>query len=133
MPRALLLVLDSVGCGGAEDAANFSDAGADTLGHIATACAKGGPTTRICATALCACPISTRWVLVLPPTPRLAVYRLVLRAKNRPAPCRVLVSSARLERIRPPAIGKSPERRCPRPGGIFQKPSLAFQRSSPMR
>jgi phosphopentomutase len=41
MPRALLLVLDSVGCGGAEDAANFSDAGADTLGHIATACAKG--------------------------------------------------------------------------------------------
>jgi len=41
LPRALLLVLDSVGCGGAEDAAQFGDAGADTLGHIATACAKG--------------------------------------------------------------------------------------------
>ncbi|MGP0009644.1 MAG: phosphopentomutase, partial [Methylocella sp.] len=42
MPRALLLVLDSVGCGGAEDAARFGDAGADTLGHIAAARAKGG-------------------------------------------------------------------------------------------
>jgi phosphopentomutase len=41
MPRALLLVLDSVGCGGAEDAARFGDAGADTLGHVALACAKG--------------------------------------------------------------------------------------------
>jgi phosphopentomutase len=41
LPRALLLILDSVGCGGAEDAAHFGDAGADTLGHIALACAKG--------------------------------------------------------------------------------------------
>jgi len=41
LPRALLLVLDSLGCGGAEDAARFGDAGADTLGHIAAACAKG--------------------------------------------------------------------------------------------
>lgn len=41
MPRVLLLILDSVGCGGAEDAGRFDDAGADTLGHIAAACAKG--------------------------------------------------------------------------------------------
>ena len=41
MPRAFLLVLDSFGCGGAEDAAAFGDAGADTLGHIAQACAQG--------------------------------------------------------------------------------------------
>jgi phosphopentomutase len=41
MPRALLIVLDSVGCGGAEDAAAYGDAGADTLGHIAQACAEG--------------------------------------------------------------------------------------------
>ncbi|MDE2364568.1 MAG: phosphopentomutase [Hyphomicrobiales bacterium] len=41
MPRALLLVLDSLGCGGAPDAADFGDAGADTLGHIAQACADG--------------------------------------------------------------------------------------------
>jgi phosphopentomutase len=34
-------VLDSVGCGGAEDAGAFGDAGADTLGHIAEACARG--------------------------------------------------------------------------------------------
>ncbi len=32
--RALLLILDSVGCGGAPDAAAYGDAGSDTLGHI---------------------------------------------------------------------------------------------------
>lgn len=41
MPRAILIVLDSVGCGGAEDAHLYGDAGADTLGHIAQACATG--------------------------------------------------------------------------------------------
>jgi phosphopentomutase len=32
--RALLIVLDSVGCGGAKDAAAYGDEGADTLGHL---------------------------------------------------------------------------------------------------
>ena len=41
MARAFLLVLDSVGVGGAEDAADFGDAGADTLGHVARACFEG--------------------------------------------------------------------------------------------
>ncbi len=41
MPRALLCVLDSFGIGGAPDAADFGDEGADTLGHIARACAEG--------------------------------------------------------------------------------------------
>ncbi|MBD8892343.1 phosphopentomutase [Roseibium litorale] len=41
MPRAILCVLDSFGIGGAEDAARFGDAGSDTLGHIAAACASG--------------------------------------------------------------------------------------------
>ena len=35
--RAILIVLDSVGCGGAEDAGTYGDEGADTLGHIAEA------------------------------------------------------------------------------------------------
>src|SRR3984957_18196479 len=35
------MVLDSVGCGGAADAKAYGDAGADTLGHIAEACADG--------------------------------------------------------------------------------------------
>ncbi len=39
--RAFLIVLDSVGCGGAPDAADFGDDGANTLGHIAEACAEG--------------------------------------------------------------------------------------------
>jgi phosphopentomutase len=41
MARAFLIVLDSVGCGGAQDAEAFGDAGADTTGHIAQACAEG--------------------------------------------------------------------------------------------
>jgi phosphopentomutase len=41
MTRALILVLDSVGCGGAPDAAQFGDEGSNTLGHIADACAHG--------------------------------------------------------------------------------------------
>jgi len=46
MPRAFLVVLDSVGIGGAPDAAEFfndghPDTGANTLGHIAEACARG--------------------------------------------------------------------------------------------
>lgn len=41
MPRALLLVLDSVGVGGAADAASYGDCGADTVGHIAEAAASG--------------------------------------------------------------------------------------------
>lgn len=39
MSRAFILVLDSLGVGGAPDASAFGDAGADTLGHIADSCA----------------------------------------------------------------------------------------------
>lgn len=46
MARAFLIVMDSVGIGGAPDAADFgsalgTDAGANTLGHIAQAAAQG--------------------------------------------------------------------------------------------
>lgn len=46
MPRAFLVVMDSVGIGGAPDADQFfngdvPDTGANTLGHIAAACAAG--------------------------------------------------------------------------------------------
>lgn len=34
MKRALVIVLDSVGCGRAPDAADYGDTGADTLGHL---------------------------------------------------------------------------------------------------
>ncbi len=34
MKRVLCIVLDSVGCGNAPDAADYGDAGADTLGHL---------------------------------------------------------------------------------------------------
>jgi len=41
MARAILIVLDSFGIGHAPDAFGFGDEGADTLGHIAAACASG--------------------------------------------------------------------------------------------
>lgn len=41
MARALIIVLDSVGIGGAPDADTYGDAGSDTLGHIAERCAEG--------------------------------------------------------------------------------------------
>ncbi len=41
MRRAFLVVLDSVGCGGAPDADLYGDTGANTLGHIARSCASG--------------------------------------------------------------------------------------------
>jgi phosphopentomutase len=41
MARAFLLVLDSVGIGGAADAERYGDAGADTIGHIAEAAVSG--------------------------------------------------------------------------------------------
>lgn len=43
MSRAIVLVLDSLGIGQAEDAGRFGDIGADTLGHVAlTRAATGG-------------------------------------------------------------------------------------------
>lgn len=41
MARAFLFVMDSVGIGGAPDAAAFGDDGANTIGHIAAACMRG--------------------------------------------------------------------------------------------
>ncbi len=41
MKRAFIMVLDSFGIGATEDAERFGDVGANTLGHIAEACAKG--------------------------------------------------------------------------------------------
>ena len=41
MVRAFVVVMDSLGIGGAPDAADFGDAGSNTLGHIAQACAAG--------------------------------------------------------------------------------------------
>lgn len=41
MSRAFLFVLDSVGIGGAPDAARYGDEGSNTLGHIAESCFAG--------------------------------------------------------------------------------------------
>lgn len=41
MKRMFIIVLDSLGIGASADAKHFGDQGADTLGHIAAACALG--------------------------------------------------------------------------------------------
>ncbi|KJG01650.1 phosphopentomutase [Photobacterium angustum] len=41
MKRSIILVLDSFGIGASADADKFGDVGANTLGHIAQACARG--------------------------------------------------------------------------------------------
>ena len=41
MKRTFIMVLDSFGIGASADANKFGDEGADTLGHIAEACARG--------------------------------------------------------------------------------------------
>ncbi len=41
MARAIVIVLDSFGIGGAPDAAEYGDVGSDTFGHIAASCARG--------------------------------------------------------------------------------------------
>lgn len=45
MKRVHIMLLDSFGIGSAPDAARFGDEGADTLGHIARACAEGSANT----------------------------------------------------------------------------------------
>ena len=42
MSRVFLIVMDSVGCGGAPDAKDFGDEGACTLGNIISTCSSGG-------------------------------------------------------------------------------------------
>jgi phosphopentomutase len=51
--RAMILVLDSVGIGGAPDADHYGDKGADTVGHIAEACARGRADSEQRAGPLC--------------------------------------------------------------------------------
>ena len=41
MKRIIILMMDSVGVGASEDAADFGDAGSNTLGHIAEHCKAG--------------------------------------------------------------------------------------------
>ena len=41
MGKGILLILDSVGVGGAPDADDFNDLGANTVGNLVKACAAG--------------------------------------------------------------------------------------------
>lgn len=69
MSRVIWLVLDSLGVGAAPDAADYGDAGADTFGHIATACS-----------------VAARGALRLPALSDLGLPQAHARAHGTPAP-----------------------------------------------
>lgn len=76
MARAVIIVLDSFGLGGAPDAEQFGDAGSDTFGHIAEACARGEGDRAGLRSGL----------LSLPNLERLGLAHAHLAATGRPAP-----------------------------------------------
>ena len=131
MPRALIIVLDSVGIGGAEDAAAYGDAGADTVGHIAEACARGrGRPRRIArGSAASAEPRRARPRPCLRGLDRAAAAepRAVRRARRAHG---ATASRPRAARTRPPAIGRSPACRSTSTGAISRTPSRRSRPSS---
>ena len=62
MSRAFVLVMDSLGLGGAADAEAFGDGGADTLGHIAATRALDIPNLLRLGLGLLLC-LSTKRIL----------------------------------------------------------------------
>ncbi len=125
MPRAILLVLDSVGIGGAPDAAAFGDAGANTLGHIAAGLRGGRGRRDGRAPDRCGC---RTW-------PRSASARRRSRHRRRAARLRAIDARRRLglrrarspaARTRRPAIGRSPACRCPSTGAISRSTVPTF-------
>src|SRR5476651_645844 len=102
MSKAIVLVLDSLGIGASADAAVFGDTGADTLRHIAQACARGEADGH-CAGGRCGCQIWVAWAWAPPPRPA---------ATDR---CRA--TGATLPRSAPTAMrANNPQARTHRPG-----------------
>ena len=77
--RALLLILDSAGCGSAPDAAAYGDEGADTLGHIFERMTCGG--VRVAATS----PSQVGPAASPPPAPMAQSDRAARRTRELPA------------------------------------------------
>ena len=125
--RAIVIVLDSVGCGGAEDAARpTATTGADTLGHIAEACAHGrGDRAGLRARAAQSAHISMR-----------SASAARCKASTGRAPPGfalpeppgngAMASRPRAARTRRRAIGRSPGRRSISTGAIFPQTIPAF-------
>ena len=126
MTRAILIVLDSVGCGGAEDAKAYGDEGADTLGHIAEACADGQGRSRRpeARPAEAAAPRGAR---ARPGDEGFDRPRAAGLCASRAARTVGLSASRpRAARTRRPAIGSLPERRSTSTGAISPRRSPPF-------
>ena len=121
MPRAILCILDSVGIGGAPDAARLRRRGANTLGHIAAACAAA----RADRGPLRAARASRTWTRSAS-APRTALARRSRSRASAETPARRLGRRPRglaRARTRRPATGRSPACRCPSPGAISRRPT----------
>ena len=119
MARAILLVLDSVGIGAAPDAAAYGDAGADTLGHIAEACAAGrGDRAGLRAGPL-RCRTSTRWASAPPPRPRPVAFRPASRTVRAAGSGWGFGTEVSAGKDTPSGHWESPARPCPIAWGYF--------------
>ncbi len=124
--RAIILVLDSFGIGASADAAQFGDAGADTLGHIAEACARRPRRQGRRARRAAAC--SRTWragALAARRRSRPAPIPAGLEADASKAPMAAPPRRARA-RTRRAAIGKWPAARCRSTGAISRATQPCF-------
>ena len=127
MKRAVLIVLDSVGIGGADDAAEFGDAGADTLGHIAAACADGrGDARGIARTGRSAFPTSTALASAVRPRASTGGPPPDLGFGGEPSGRWGFGVEPRRARIRRRVIGRSPAFPYRSTGATFHRPMPAF-------
>ncbi len=122
MGRAIVIVLNSVGCGGAADAAAYGDEGADTLGHLAAYCAAGkGDRAGLRAGPL-RLPALDALGLGLAMRASSGVERARIRLRAGAGANGATGSKPPGARIRRRAIGRSRARRSTSPGAISPRP-----------
>ncbi len=122
MPRAILCILDSFGIGGAPDAADYGDVGANTSATSPSGAARAG---QIATATYGPLSVPNLDALGLGAAGKLSTGTLPPRP-DRPAQRRPLGRRPRglaRARTRPPATGKSPACRCPSTGAISPRPS----------
>ncbi len=132
MARIFLFVLDSVGIGGAPDAADFGDLGSNTIGHIAKACLNGEANRDgLRSGQIERSQISKNWGLALQlPMPVVNCPPDLILPRCLPGDLPVQLRFQK-GRTHLPVIGKLPGFRWRRTGAIFPRPFPLFQKSLP--
>ncbi len=118
MTRAILLIFDSFGIGGAPDAARFGDQGANTLVHIAASCAAGKADAEGSRDGPLVLPNLARLGLTAAAEQSSAMFPKGLPARRQQV-SGALPSSKAWERTHPAVIGRLPVPRSISIGAIF--------------